>query len=225
MTGVDPVEVAARVAEVRERIVAAGGASSGPHAVRIVAVTKTFGIDAVRAAQAAGCDAIGENYAQELVAKMAALAVDEPRPEVHFIGRIQSNKVRSLADVVDVWQSVDRASVVHEIARRAPGSRLLIQVNATGETDKGGCAPDAVEALLGEATAQGLAVLGLMTVGPTDGDTDLTRAAFAATRTLCDDLGLSVCSMGMTHDLEIAVEEGATMVRVGTALFGRRDPR
>jgi pyridoxal phosphate enzyme (YggS family) len=220
---VDPVEVAARVEEARARITTAGGALSGPAAVRIVAVTKTFGVDAVRAALAAGCTAIGENYAQELITKTSALDPDEPRPEVHFIGRLQSNKVRLLADVVDVWQSVDRDSVVREIARRAPNASILLQVNATGEQDKGGCAPEGVPALMSSATAAGLTVLGLMTVGPTDGDTAATRAAFATTRRLCDDLGLAECSMGMTHDLEVAVEEGATMVRLGTALFGRRD--
>lgn len=222
---VDPADVAARLASCRARIAAAGGALTGPRAVRIVAVTKTFGPDAVRAAVAAGCDAIGENYAQELLAKTAALSPDEPWPEVHFIGRIQSNKVRSLASVVDVWQSVDRASVVHEIVRRAPGARILVQVNATGEPDKGGCAPHEIADLVATATSSGLAVLGLMTVGPTDGDPVRTRRAFAATRRSCDALGLDVCSMGMTHDLEIAVEEGATMVRLGTAVFGTRAAR
>jgi pyridoxal phosphate enzyme (YggS family) len=225
MNEIDPVEVAERVAEARARIAAAGGDLSGPLAVRIVAVTKTFGADAVRAAVAAGCDAIGENYAQELVAKMASFGPGEPRPQVHFIGRIQSNKVRTLVDVVDVWQSVDRVSVVNEIARRAPAASILVQVNATGEPDKGGCAPDVVVELVGTATSSGLTVLGLMTVGPTHGDAVATRTAFSTTRRLCDDLGLEVCSMGMTHDLEIAVEEGATMVRLGTALFGRRDAR
>jgi pyridoxal phosphate enzyme (YggS family) len=225
VTVIDPAEVAMRLAEARRRIVAAGGAVSGPRAVRVVAVTKTFGPDAVRAALASGCDAVGENYAQELVAKMAAFGPQEPRPEVHFIGRLQSNKVRSLVPVVDVWQSVDRASVVHEIARRAPGARILLQVNATGETGKGGCAPADVGALVATATTSGLHVIGLMTVGPTDGDPGATREAFSTTRGLCDDLGLEVCSMGMTHDLDIAVEEGATMVRLGTALFGTRGPR
>lgn len=225
MTAVDPAEVAERLAEARGRIAASGGEASGGRQVRVVAVTKTFGPDAMRAALAAGCDAVGENYAQELVAKMAAFGPDEPRPEVHFIGRLQSNKVRSLAPLVDVWQSVDRASVVREIARHAPGARILVQVNATDEPGKGGCAPDDVRELVGAARAAGLEVLGLMTVGPTDGDPDVTREAFATTRRLCDQLGLEVCSMGMTHDLEIAVEEGATMVRLGTALFGSRRPR
>jgi hypothetical protein len=205
--------VADALAEVEARIASAGGRD-----VAVVAVTKGFGADAVEAALAAGCTRIGENYAQELLAKRAALAA----AEVHFIGRLQSNKVRSLAGVVQVYESVDRLSVVHELARRDPGARILVQVNATGETGKGGCAPADTESLVGHAIDSGLDVRGLMTVGPTFGAPADARPAFRTVRALADRLGLAECSMGMTADLEVAVEEGSTEVRVGTALFGPR---
>ena len=205
--------VADALAEVEARIAAAGGRD-----VAVVAVTKGFGADAVEAALAAGCTRIGENYAQELLAKRAALAA----AEVHFIGRLQSNKVRSLAGLVQVYESVDRLSVVHELARRDPGARIFVQVNATGETGKGGCAPHDTESLVGHAIDSGLEVRGLMTVGPTFGGPADARLAFRTVRALADRLGLAECSMGMTADLEVAVEEGSTEVRVGTALFGPR---
>lgn len=219
---IDARLVVEALAAVRERIERAGGAVVGPDAVQVVAVTKTFGVDAVRAARDAGCDAIGENYAQELVAKWEQLDPGELRPQAHFIGRLQSNKVRLLAPIVDVWQSVDRPSLIDALVARAPGARILVQVNATDEADKGGCRPDEVGDLVATARRGGLDVLGLMTVGPTHGPPSDARAGFARVRAMCDELGLAVCSMGMSHDLEVAVGEGSTMVRVGTALFGDR---
>jgi len=124
--------------------------------------------------------------------------------------------------VVDVWQSVDRDSIVDELAKRAGGARIFVQVNATDEPDKGGCSINDVEGLVERARSRGLEVLGLMTVGPTNGDPKGTRRAFALVRALADQLGLSGCSMGMSGDLDIALEEGTTLVRVGTALFGER---
>ncbi|MFM8264474.1 MAG: alanine racemase, partial [Acidimicrobiia bacterium] len=119
-------------------------------------------------------------------------------------------------------QSVDREALVDEIAKRAPAASIYVQVNATGEADKGGCDTVEVHQLVRRATDMGLAVLGLMTVGPTDLDPTRTREAFSTVRRLADDLGLPGCSMGMSDDLPIALEEGSTMVRVGTALFGPR---
>ena len=213
--------VAERVHRLRERILRAGG-----HGVEIVAVTKGFGPDAIRAAVAAGLNRIGENYAQEAAVKLGACRSEGLGFEAHFIGHIQTNKVRSLVPVIDLWQTVDREAVVLELARRAaPGTRVLIQVNVTGEDTKSGCPPDSLPSLVESAQANGLSVEGLMTIGPTDGDPLRTRAAFRATRSLVDQFGLTVCSMGMSDDLEIAVGEGATLVRVGTALFGGRPPR
>jgi pyridoxal phosphate enzyme (YggS family) len=208
--------VAERLAELRTRIVAV--ATRSP--VVVCAVTKGFGPEAWRVAQHVGCDVIAENYAQELLGKVAEVGASHP--PVHFIGRLQTNKVRALAPHVSVWQSVDRLTLVQEIAKRAPGSRIYVQINATGETDKGGCMPADAAALVAASQHAGLVVEGLMTVGPTDGDPVRTRAAFAAVRRVADELGVQGCSMGMSGDLEIALEEGSTMVRVGTALFGER---
>ena len=216
------VLVATRVAELRDRILRAGGIGVG-----IVAVTKTFGIDAWSDAKFAGCEALGENYAQELIAKSQQVDRVERLP-VHFIGQLQTNKIKSLFDIVDVWQSVDRASVVTELVKRqmartsAGRCEMLLQVNTTSEMDKGGCDPIEVEALVHQARQGGLDVTGLMTVGPTDMDRGKTRAAFRLLKQMALDLGVGQLSMGMTADVEIAVEEGSTLVRVGTALFGQR---
>jgi len=191
--------------------------------VEIVAVTKGFGPDAVTAAAAAGLRAIGENYAQELAVK--APAATEAGLAVHFIGQLQTNKVRQLAGTVDVWETVDRLRLVAELAKRAPGATVLVQVDTTGELGKGGCPVDDVAGLVSAARDAGLVVDGLMTVGPTTGGAAAARPGFRTVRRLADDLGLATCSMGMTADLEVAVEEGSTRVRVGTALFGPRPPR
>jgi pyridoxal phosphate enzyme (YggS family) len=211
---VDPVLVAARVAALRERV----GAG-----VELLAVTKGFGADAVEAAAAAGCTMVGENYAQELLAKADTAA--RTGVAVHFIGRVQSNKVRPLAPVVSVWESVDRASILAAIARRSPGATVLIQVNATAEAAKAGAPPDDVAGLVGHGREAGLRVDGLMTIGPTDGDAARTRAAFELVARLADRLDLPVRSMGMSADLDAAVAAGSTRVRVGTALFGARPHR
>jgi len=216
MTSLDPDLVAARVTAVRQRIVAVAGDRS----VEVLAVTKGFGPEAVAIAASVGCPAIGENYAQELLTKTGVIAA--AGVEVFFIGQLQTNKVRALVGVVDVWASVDRPRLIAELARRDPGARILIQVDATGEPGKGGAPVQDVPELVAAAAAGGLRVEGLLTVGPTDGDAAATRAAFEATRRLVDDLGLTTCSMGMSDDLELAVAAGATQVRLGTALFGPR---
>jgi uncharacterized pyridoxal phosphate-containing UPF0001 family protein len=143
---------------------------------------------------------------------------------VHFIGQLQTNKVRVLAPIVTVYETVDRSSVVVELAKRAPGARVLLQVSTAGEAGKGGCPIDEVRALLELARSAGLDVQGLMTVGPSEGGPAAARSGFRAVRALLDRLGLAVLSMGMTDDLEVAVEEGTTQVRVGSALFGARPP-
>ncbi|CAN5495898.1 YggS family pyridoxal phosphate-dependent enzyme [soil metagenome] len=195
----------------------------GARHVTIVAVTKAFPADVIRAAVEAGCSAIGENYAQELVAKSSVLeALAARRPDVHFIGHVQSNKVRPLAGTVDVWETLDRPAIVDRVARAAPGARVMVQVNATGEETKSGCRPGDAAALVDRARQGGLDVTGLMTMGPTSGDLDRCRSAFRAVRTLADELGLASCSMGMSGDYELAVAEGSTHIRVGTMLFGER---
>jgi pyridoxal phosphate enzyme (YggS family) len=212
--------VAARVAEVRARIDAAARAAGRvPDTVRLVAATKTQSIDAVRAVVAAGVTDVGENRAQELVAKAPALAPDGAT--WHFIGRLQRNKINQLVPWVDLWQSVDREELVDALAARAPGARVLVEVNVAGEAQKGGCAMAEAPALVARATERGLVPQGLMTVAPLAGD---PRRAFAALRELGERLGLAELSMGMSGDFEAAIAEGATIVRVGTALFGARPP-
>lgn len=212
---VDAADIVARLTRLRERLAAAGG-----DGVRVVAVTKALGVDAVHAATEAGLRDIGESYAQECVTKLADL---QDRPTVHFIGRLQSNKVGRLAGIVDIWQSVDRVRLVDEIARRAPGATMLVQVDISGEDSKGGCHPSEIAMIVEHAEGAGLRVAGLMGIAPL-GPPDTARPGFAALRALVDRHGLEECSMGMSGDVEVAVEEGATMVRVGTALFGPRPP-
>jgi len=214
----DQRSVSEAVAALRNRIAQAGGTD-----VALVGVTKTFGSQAWQFAKAAGCDAVGENYAQEVVQKAGEVALADRLP-VHFIGQLQSNKIKQLVGIVDVWQSIDRLALLTEIAKRTPesSSQVLLQVNVTGEDEKGGCAPIQVGELSRAARDLGIEVLGLMAVGPTNEDPIVTRSAFRMLRALVDEHGLRQCSMGMTGDLEIAVEEGSTMVRVGSALFGNR---
>jgi PLP dependent protein len=171
---------------------------------------------------AAGVLDVGENRAQELLAKAPTLATATPSPRWHFLGSLQRNKVKTLSAWVTLWQSVDRSVVGEAIARHAPGARVLVEVNLALEPQKGGCAPDATPALVDALRAQGLAVEGLMAVPPHDED---ARPWFARLRELGEGVEVTTLSMGMSGDYEVAIEEGATMVRVGQALFGpRRDP-
>lgn len=211
--------VAANRARVQELITAAGGDAS---AIRIVAVTKGFGPDAARGAVAAGLTDLGESYAQELVAKAPALA-DEPRHRWHFIGNLQTNKVKALAAVVTCWQSIDRAAQLDELARRAPGAVVFVQVDVHDDPRKGGAPPGVAADLVRHGRDLDLQVDGVMAVGVA-GDDDATRASFAAAAALADRFELPVRSFGMTADLALAVREGTTMIRIGTALFGERPP-
>jgi pyridoxal phosphate enzyme (YggS family) len=217
----DRVTIAARLAEVTERIEAAAGG----RAVTVIGVTKAFGAGLLTEAAAAGLTDLGENYAQEVQAKVGALGwveADRPAvPRLHFIGGLQRNKIKRLAPWIHLWQTVDRAALVDTLATRVPGTRVLIQVNTTGEPQKSGCRPDEAAGLVERAVDAGLGVSGLMTIGPTDPDAD-PRPGFVALRTLVDRLGLTEASMGMSADYEAAVAEGATMVRLGSVLFGSR---
>jgi len=210
--------VAHAVAVVRERIAtAARRAGRDAASVTLVAATKTVDVERVRAVIEAGVVDVGENRAQELLAKAPACA-DLPG-RWHFLGQLQRNKVRALAAHVGCWQSIDRLAVGEEIARRAPGASVLVEVNLADEPQKGGCAPGAAPALVDALADLQLRVGGLMTVPPRGDD---PRPWFAALRELGARLGVTELSMGMSEDYEVAVEEGATMVRVGRALFGAR---
>lgn len=214
-----------RVAGVRRRIAAA----AGPRPVTLVAVTKGFGPSTVAAARAAGLHDLGESYAQELVAKAEAeagpaLSATPPAPAVrwHFLGALQRRKVRLLAPLVHLWQSVDRTAAGAEIARHAPGARVLVQVNVSGLASRNGCSWEAAPGLVGELRSLGLDVRGLMAVA---GPADDPRPQFRRLAALSAELGLAELSMGMSGDLEVALQEGSTMVRVGHDLFGPRTPR
>ena len=210
--------IAERVRVVEERLRAAerrAGRTEG--AVRLVAVTKGVAPARIEEVLVAGVDELGESRAQELVAKAEAFA--SRGPAWHFVGRIQRNKVRALAPLVELWHSVDRPKVGEAIAWRRPGARVLVEVNTSGEPQKGGCAPEAAGALVEDMTRRGLSVEGLMTVPAAGPD---PRPSFARLRELAGGLDLPELSMGMSDDFEVAVEEGATMVRLGRALFGPR---
>ena len=234
--GAGRAAVAERLAAVRERIAAAAKrAGRSPDDVRLVVVTKDASADRVAEAIAAGATDLGENRAQELARKMAALEQAPPPspPRWHFIGTLQRNKVRAVVGRVVLVHSTDSAALGRAIAVRAAGlgvvQDVLLEVNVAGEPMKHGLAPGEVGALLGElATAPSIAVRGLMTIAP-EGDPKAARTVFRVMRGLRDELAgrpggerLAELSMGMTSDFEAAIEEGATIVRVGTAIFGRR---
>ncbi len=212
-----PEDVAVRLTRIRARIEAAGG---DPHRIALVAVSKGQPLAAVEAAVHAGLADVGESYAQELIAKADELS-DGLAVRWHFIGGLQRNKVRLVAPHVHLWQSVDRLSLAGDIARHTPGAAVLVQVNVSGAEHQGGCPPERVAAVVEGCSDLGLDVRGLMAIG-SQGPDDVVRAGFRQVRALADDLGLAERSMGMSADLEAAVAEGSTMLRIGTDLFGPR---
>ena len=207
--------LADRLAEIRDRVTLAGG---DPDDITLVAVTKDFGVDAVNGALDNGIVDVGENRADQLVEKAAAITREV---RWHYLARVQRNKVHALAPHVSLWQAVDRAAAGEEIAKRAPGAAVLVQVNISGEPQKHGARESDVPGLVDALGGLGLDVRGLMAVGPT-GPPEAARLGFRAVRTLADRLSLPVRSMGMTDDVEVAVQEGTTMLRIGRGLFGPR---
>lgn len=205
--------VACRGSELRARI-----AAVTDREVRVVAVTKGHPPEVAAAAVAAGFSDLGENYAQEMLAKVALV----PGASWHFVGRLQSNKVRLLAGHVQLWQSIDRRSLIRELAKRDPGARVLIQVDLAGTEGRGGADRGDVGALVDLAREAGLVVAGLMGVAAPQ--VDAAREGFAWMSATAGELGLDEVSMGMSGDLELALEAGATMVRIGSALVGPRRP-
>lgn len=210
--------VEARVADVRRRVSRCG---RDPRHVRIVAVTKGFGPEAVLAARQAGLDDVGENYAQELLAKSAA---GDASTRWHFLGPVQRNKVRALAPVVSTWHALDRESAADAVAAAAPGTEVFVQVNVTGDPARPGCDPEDVDRLVGHVRGLGVDMSGLMAVGPVEAG-EASRASFRWLATKARDLGLRELSMGMSDDFEVAVSEGATTLRLGRVLFGDRPKR
>ena len=217
--------IAANARAVRQRIdAAAERAGRDPAAVRLIAVTKTFPPEVCAAAVRAGLTELGENRVQEGTAKADALARAGVQPIWHLIGHLQSNKVRAALGAFAVIHSVDSVELAAVISRRAERpAEILLEVNAGGEATKFGFSPEqTADAYRAIAVLPNLMVRGLMTVAPQTPDPETVRPVFRRLRALAQELGLAELSMGMSGDYEAAVEEGATMVRVGSALFGPR---
>jgi len=194
--------------------------------VELLVVSKLQPLDAMREAYAAGVRAFGENYAQELRDKAAALT-DLSGLRWHAIGPLQTNKARYVARSAHVFHALDRLEVAEELSRRRTGIPLAVyvEVNVAGESSKSGVAPDALGKLIGAVHAlPALELVGLMTMPPL-GPAEEVRPYFRALAALAREHRLSGLSMGSTQDFETAIEEGATVVRVGTAIFGERPRR
>ena len=225
------MDIAANIAAVRARIAtAAARAGRAAAEVRLIAVSKTKPPELVRAAVAEGVRDIGESYVQEALAKRAAVGGDVCW---HLIGHLQRNKVARALELFDVIHSIDSIALGEAVARQAAARgmrvRVLVEVNVGGEASKHGVAPDRLEELISRMRGlPGLALDGLMTIGHPVERADQARADFVRLRTLRDRVeratgaALPHLSMGMSADFEVAIEEGATFVRVGTALFGAR---
>ena len=219
------LDIAGNVARVRERIARAaerGGRRAAD--VLLIGVSKTVESERIRAAVAAGITALGENRVQEAKAKVAELGKQAPW---HLIGHLQTNKVKDALPLFALIHSVDRLELAREIERRAAAQGqvvdVLLQVNVAGEATKGGVGPDEVaETLDLLAKLAHLRVRGLMTIPPEVERPEESRPWFRRLRELGERHALAQLSMGMSGDFEVAVEEGATMVRVGTAIFGPR---
>ncbi len=203
-----------------------------PDTVQLLAVSKTFGPEAVLEAVQAGQRAFGENYLQEALDKIAALSAQPAQLEWHFIGPIQSNKTRPIAEHFDWVHTVEREKVAQRLSEQRPAGmaplQICLQVNISGEASKSGVAPEEVAALAHKVAAlPNLTLRGLMAIPEPAVEFDRQRAAFARLRVLyeqlrADGLALDTLSMGMSADLRAAIFEGATIVRVGSAIFGAR---
>lgn len=226
-------DFARRLASVRERIEAARArAGQGKGEVTVIAVTKTHPVEAARVALECGVRDLAENRVQELERKV--LGTDDARATWHLIGHLQRNKVKRALPLFSLLHSLDSLRLAEEISRSAEAGapmRALVQVNASGEDAKGGFAPEeAVDAVGAMAELPGVQLEGMMTMAPFDAPEAVLRRTFAATRELSAEVARQVpgyqplhLSMGMSGDYEIAVEEGSTMVRLGTVLFGDRE--
>ena len=229
--------IAARLQAVRSRINAAAiAAGRSPQDIRLIAVSKTFAPAAITEAHAAGQGAFGENYLQEAVGKIATLSdlTLKWHVEWHFIGPIQSNKTRQVAELFHWVHAVDRLKIAERLSILRPASlpplEICIQVNVSGEESKSGVRADEALALAKAVSAlTGVRLRGLMAIPEPTPDIWLQRSHFRQVRELKDEIvsfgiALDTLSMGMSDDLEAAIAEGATMVRVGRAIFGQRLP-
>ena len=218
-------DIKANLERVRERVArAAERAGRRPDDVLLIGVSKTVDVERIRQALAAGLGALGENRVQEARTKVEALGRPVPW---HLIGHLQTNKAKDAVALFDVIHSIDRVELAREVDRRAQARDrvvdALVEVNLGGEASKGGVAPAGVGALLDALSGLGhLRVRGLMAIPPAVERAEDARRWFRALRELAERHGMKELSMGMSADFEVAIEEGATMVRVGTAIFGAR---
>ena len=185
----------------------------------LLPVTKGFGAEEVQAMLEVGLTHVGESYAQEVIEK--AQIISDNRIAWHMIGRVQSNKVRKLSETISLWHSVDRKDLITEISKRKKDSKVLIQVDMNNRPQQGGCSLEEVPELIEFASGKGLKVDGLMTIG-VDQDVEATKRAFAGLAKIAESMGLREISMGMSDDYEIAIDHGATILRVGRGIFGER---
>ena len=215
--------LAARLAAVRERMArAAGRARRDPAGIALVAVTKIFPAEVILDAYRLGLRDFGENYVQEFEGKHAAVAhLDGVR--FHLIGHLQSNKARRAAELFHAIQTVDSARLARRLDEAGRPLEVMLEVKLSPEQEKSGARPEELPELMAAVRAcANLHLAGLMTMPPWSDDPEVSRPYFRRLRELSERLGLAGLSMGMSHDLETAIEEGATLVRVGTALFGKR---
>jgi pyridoxal phosphate enzyme (YggS family) len=222
--------IAENVAAVRARIVAAAKrAGRDPASIRLIGASAAFkgvSVEQMQAAMDAGLRDFGENRVQEAEAHIEALGTRARDATWHLIGHLQSNKVKDALERFDILQTIDSVRLAEQISRRAPKAkptRILLEVNVAGETSKFGFSPaEVAEAVAAIRQLPGIEIAGLMTIAPQVSDAEQVRPYFRELRELAEAHGLTELSMGMTDDFEVAIEEGATMVRVGRALFGER---
>ena len=219
------MDIKANVEQVNERIIqACQRAGRSPDEVTLVAVTKTVEPSAIATAFKLGINHFGENRVQEAVQKAGQLSYLEPHPTWHMIGHLQSNKARVAVGIFDVIHSIDSVRLAEVVSRRTQKTLpVFLEVNLSGEATKSGFSVAELEPAL-EAISRlpRLEIKGLMTIAPMVDDAEQVRPVFQKLRSLRDAFGLEHLSMGMTDDFEVAVEEGATLVRIGRAIFGER---
>ncbi len=227
------MNIATNLSRIQQRMEKAALRSNrNPAEVRLIAVSKIHSASAIRAAYDAGQRRFGENYVQETLQKQEAPELAELHDiEWHFIGHLQRNKTRQLIGRVALIETIDSLRLLHEVAKRAQQGNqtvdVLLQVNIALENTKSGCLPQDLGELLSAAKEQcSLRIRGLMAIPPLETDAEISRGYFRLLRDLREEHGgpkvLPELSMGMSHDFEVAIEEGATLVRVGTAVFGPR---
>ena len=208
-------EIKERLEEINEIIDA-----KAQNPVTLIGVTKGFTHEEVNIASELGIKNFGENYAQELLTKNPLV---DPEISWHYIGQLQSNKIRKISHLVDVWHSVTSLKLAREIHKRNDQAQILLQVSLMGPSNSKGFEVEQLPQLISELRDMNIDISGLMTMG-VPGDMVATRVVFKELRKLADTFELPECSMGMSDDFEIALESGASMIRVGSAIFGNRRP-